>query len=533
MKKFKKLLIAFAATVLTLSTAFAFTACGGNSGGGEDENVLPTAEEVVQARDAENGRPVKGYDFKLHFGGGVNIAGFNGTANANYVGQYRYNSSDNLTLFKRTTSGALLYDSTEYVEIRNDNKVKMILDGDGTLKRAYAMPTSEQELTLVNLPFEAIFNSLKANNIIEIKAAEKSSGYAYCAQMNFSSSNQFIQKAINLMSKLGTNVKIKNVEFTNVSKIPFYFNLKNGALTDFAYNVDLKFPVKGVNVNFSLDYTQTHSDSQISLPSTSGFVTDEAGITNNLNEIKSLINSVKSSKTYSVDMTAKNEFDPGWNKTATVDSYTTKMYKNTTAEGRADFNQSFKYKTHHEEDGKESYKFAYANLQDETTYLKLFTGKNRVDTAAVTANDRFDYITDPLNVGTDKVACIKKKTSGDTTTFKIYLNKDAVKALQENIVEIINSNNEEGVVDVENYFNTDNTVKDAFIEIVVKSNKIVSAECVTELRYYPVGNAEYEDCNVTLNNTVKVVFNADAEKAAKYEAPKKAEALTGDIQYIL
>lgn len=58
--------------------------------------------------------------------------------------------------------------------------------------------------------------------------------------------------------------------------------------------------------------------------------------------------------TYSIDVSAINDFDPGWNITATVDKYIARMYKNTTDDGRIDFNHSFVYKAHTDEDGKEN-----------------------------------------------------------------------------------------------------------------------------------------------------------------------------------
>ena len=104
-------------------------------------------------------------------------------------------------------------------------------------------------------------------------------------------------------------------------------------------------------------------------------IIDKSAITTELNKIGGAVAAVKASSSYSLDMKAENELDPAWNKLATVDSYTGRLYKNT-VEDKVNFNHSYKYKAHHEEDGGEAYEYAIGNMQNGDVYLASYKGKN-------------------------------------------------------------------------------------------------------------------------------------------------------------
>ncbi len=507
-----------------------------NNGGNNNPpvvDVLPTADEIVSARSKEVEKTNQDYDFSLNLSGTLNISGYSGTANANYNGKYRYNSSTGDVKFYRETSGILLYDSKEYIYTQNDNKLKVVLNDRDEVKKVSAIPADENGLTMINLPFVSIVNALKASNLSNIKKNEdvNLSQYKYCAQMAFASDNPAIQTLLDKVANLGTNVDIAEVSFVNPQGgISLYFNLNDGHLHDFAYSFSISFPVKGVDATLKIEYKQKASSSVINAPSVDGFITNSSDIADELTTIENALNAIKESDTYSVDMTAKNDFDTGWNKNAIVDSYVARLYKNTN-DDRVDFNHSYKFKAHDEEDGQEAYKYTIGNIQDGSVHEVSRRGSNVITALdGVTVDSQFDYLTSVITgLKASDIACIKKSSDSDGTHYSIHINNAAVKELQDKIVDIINSNNADGVVEVNNYFNLDNDVKDAYILVTIKNGKIVSANCVTELRYYPLNSADYEDCNVTLKNEIIIEFDKNLDKALEYKAPKGTNTVLGSF----
>ena len=104
--------------------------------------------------------------------------------------------------------------------------------------------------------------------------------------------------------------------------------------------------------------------------------------------------------------------------------------------------------------------------------------------------------------------------------------------MQNKILEIINSNDAEGVLDVNNYFNSDYIVEEAEIVIEMKDGKLVGMECLTELKYCPTGG-DYTEYNITLTNTIEFVINDRLNKALDYEAPGKVDGFIDNLESIL
>ena len=109
--------------------------------------------------------------------------------------------------------------------------------------------------------------------------------------------------------------------------------------------------------------------------------------------------------------------------------------------------------------------------------------------------------------------------------------------MQEQILELINSNEADGAADVNNYFNSSEySIDGATAEITVSDGKLASANISTELSYYPVGSTEYADERVTLKNNVTIGINENLDKASEYEAPEEADTSifgNASIEYIL
>lgn len=517
--------------ILCVCAVLGFAACGGNSGNGGNNKppaaaTAPTAAQIVEARSSANADAVQGYDFNLTFTGNFNVLGLGPSLDGKYIGQYRYDSEQDEVAFKRTTSGALLADSTCYVFTSGDNRIKATMDGN-TVKKLSIEATEDQDITMVNLPIVKIVDSMTESNISDIKAL-KNSSYAYSCQLAAGNSNLLYTALGKVFEKLGTGVSFKGIEFAeNTGTLDF--NITDGKLNDFSLGFKLQINVKAVKVVLSVDYKQKGSSATISLPNTtnSGILYKAADVRSEVNAINAAIDDLKDDEAYSLDLTAKNEFDPGWNKTAIVDSYTARMYKRT-IDNVDWFNHSYYYKAHSETAGKETYKYTLGNVNgndedNQGTWLISRKSKNtQTKVQNVTAATQFDFLTSMVKQQASAIDCIKKQINGTTVTYMVYLGKAATKAVQEKIVGMINTNSYDDVIKVENYFNTENVIKDASIKIVLENEKISSIVCDTELCYNPTGG-DYTEYNITLNNIIDLQVNKNLAKAQEYEAPNKVK----------
>ena len=500
---------------------------GGSQSGGSQTPVdtKPTAAKVVAARNQAEEAERQAYDFTLNFSGDVSALGFSKGLDGNYDCQYRYNKTTNELTFKRVTSGALLYDSTEYLYSVGDNTVNLNINEKGEVKKLSVVPEEDKEITMVNLPFVKIVDALEEDNIGTIQ--ELSSGkYGYETTLTLGENNALVNKALGLIGKFGLNMSVVGATGKGMK---MQFNYQEGQpLNDFKFELSVEVPLKKIaKAEISISYEQKSSNAQISLPSADGFITQRNEIESELNTINDALLRLKQDESYSLDLLAKNEFDPSAFKLATVDSYTARMYKNTVDE-KVVFNHSYTYKAHHEEDGAESYKYTVGNLQDGTVHEVSRKGSN-VDTPLtdVTADTQFDYLVSPFIQSAANVDCIKKETEDGVTRFHIYINKNKTVGVQNRILDIVNSNDAEGVVDVNNYFNNEAyTVRESELVVEMSEGNILSVSYNTELKYTPTGG-EFTDYNVTLNNRLELKINDKLTDAQEYEAPKKALATLG------
>lgn len=519
---------------------FGFTACGddsGNSGsgsvggdgnGGEtpEKPYIPTATEIVSARKSSASQTVQGYDFNLTFTGNFNVLGLGTALNGKYDGSYRYNGDSGDLSFKRTTGGALLFDSTCYVFNSGDNRIKVTMDGSEVKKLSVELP-EEQNITMINLPVVAIVDSITESNISNVIRAENSE-YEYSCQVAVNGSNPVYAALGKVFEKLGTGVSFKGIEMAgNASTLDF--NLKNGKLDDFHLGFQLQIGVKSVNVILDVDYSQKGAATSVLLPDTenSGIIYRTADIQTEVNRINAAIEDLKNDPVYSLDLTAKNEFDPGWNKLAIVDSYGARMYKKN-ADGVDWFNHSYYFKSHSETSGKETYKYTIGNVngKDEDNKGTWLISRKSTNTQTkldnISASTQFDFLTSMVKQRANEIDCITKNSVGNMCVYTVFLGKVAAKSVQEKIVGMINTNDYGDVSDVNNYFNTENTIKDASVEIVLTDGKISSIVCGTELCYTPTGG-EYTEYNITLNNVIELQVNKNLAKAQEYIVPDKVK----------
>ena len=391
----------------------------------------------------------------------------------------------------------------------------------------------DSELSMINLPFTTLIGSLSAG---EIKDIEKVSADNYSANLQLSSENADLNALCTVLGKMDTSIDLKGIAVTNpVNGIGFTFTMKDGKITDYTLTAAVSVPVKGVSVSFDLTYEQHANKTPVTIPSLAGIVTDSSEISRELAAIATALTGVEDDSAYSLDLEAVNEFDPGWTVLGTEDSYKARLYKNTTSDGTVDFNHSYEYQSHHETQGRETYSFTIGNTtEDGGTYLRSRKGSDTTEKIEnVTAETQFDLLTGLLLRTASEFDCLKKTVSGTKTTYEFYF-KDAVAAgIPEEVVALLDTNDAEGVLDVENYFDEGNyTVKDATLVVVMDGGEVKSMKIDTEIRYAPVGG-EYTENTVTLNDSVTLTVNDKLDKAQGYKAPKKAGGLIGGLENIL
>ena len=492
----------------------------------------PTAEQVVEARANTVSQNKQWFDYQYKLVGELSVLGFEGSLDGTYKGEYREDKSTGDFCFKRTTSGKLLFDSVKYVYGKGNQLITLKMDDDGSIKKIYNETVDEQSETFVHKPIEALVNSISKENIEKITISSDVPGYKYKADLTFTSDNPYIQKILNAVGNLGTSISLKGVEIPNLANgIQMYFNYgKGGRIEEFYVAINVTVPIKAATAGITLSYEQHSAVSALTIPQDSSFIINDTEISTTVQEFNDAMQALKASDAYSLDVSAVNDFDPSWNISATVDKYNARLYKNTDGD-QVYFNHSYEYKAHHETDGAETYKYTLGNVVGDEAGVYIVSRKGRNEVAAAegnySADTQFDYLAVMAVVDPDHVDCIRVDEDGDEVTYKIYLNKQAVLSIQEKIITLINSNDAEGVVDVENYMNSeDYTFEEAVVEVKYENGALTSIVCETEIRYTPTGG-EYTAYNATLKNTIEIEINNKLEDAQDYEAPSSTGTLFG------
>lgn len=490
--------------------------------------ILPSANMVVTSRVNAKNANEQNYDFYLNLAGTIDALGITETANANYDGKYRFNTATGDLKFRRETSGILLVDSTEYIYTQNDAKIKVVANERGEVKKASVLPKEDEGLHLINIPFVALVNGLKEDNITKIELSGVA-GYKYVATLALQSDNEAVASLLGKIEKLGTKVNLKDVSFTNPMSVKMYFNLDGAQkLVDFKMSADVSFPVKGASATIKLTYLQKENNATINIPSIQGLIIGKDAIKSEMDIVNKAIKDLKNSSAYSVDLEARNEFDPAWNSNATVDKYIARMYKNTdTDTGRVDFNHSFEYKAHTDTDDKDTFKFTVGNVKTGEVYRISRKGTNtNTLLEGVSADGQFDYLTFIAKADYTNIDCIKKVEKDGSVFYYIYLDKTATHDVQKRITDVINSNPTDNVTDVQNYFNEDNQIDEAEMVVEMKDGALVAIDIKTQLRYCPTGG-EHTERNIVLTNTILLTVNGKLSAAQNYVAPDAVSTTLG------
>lgn len=486
---------------------------------------MPSGAEVSAAREAVKNNEVQNYEFLIKLSGSVSMYEFE-TPDANAIYEGRYDTDGTNVRFFRKTSGILLYDSREYIyntSEDHEHKIRLKVDENDVAKKLSVVKDDEDpDLVLLNLPFVKIVDSLKADNIIDIEKSDLS-GYLFKSKIKLDSENPILDRVLKILEKLGTSITIKGVTLPNIAKgVDFYFNMKDNKLDTFEFGTEISFDLDGQGVGLRLFYSQKPAENGIDIPSTEGISVKAADIQAALNKIKAAADAVKADESYSIDMEAKNEFDPGWNKLAIVDSYKARLYKHVD-----DFNHSYEFKSHTEDEGAEKYKYTIGNVTKDPGVWKISRkGGNTQEemNPAPTHGMRFDYLLSAVLAKPADVDCVKTtdgKTDGEKI-YEVFLGDASAKRFQQKILEIVNSNEADGVEPVNNHIGDKYDVRDAVITIKVNGEKITEAACKTTFKYVPT-EGEYKAGKITLTDSVEIFVNKNLDKAQEYTAPETVD----------
>ncbi|MGN1096239.1 MAG: hypothetical protein ACI4QU_00135 [Christensenellales bacterium] len=511
---------------------------GGNSTGGEEtggtvdnDDPLPTAAQVVEARQVVANSNEQNYDFSVNLSGTLNYGGYSGTANANYDGKYRYNKTTGDFSFYRATSGILLVDSQEYIYTEGDAKIKINANESGKIKKVSVVSTDAEGLNLINIPFVKLIDSLQAKHLVNICLNGEGGNYKYKATLQLEAEFMPLQYLFDSLKKYETDIELGGVSFTNPNNgVIVYFNMANGKLSDFTFSASLNVPVSGNMVEFKLTYEQKLNNTAVINPSIKDFKLG-SDCQSDITLINNAIASLRDDDVYSLDVSAINDFDPGWNVTAVVDKFLSRVYKNTIVNDGLPFvcfNDTYEYVAHTEEEGKETYKYTIGNIQDGSVYIVSRKGTNTVTPLEdVDVNTRFDYLTAPFILNVDEVDCLSKSVANGVTTYQIGIKDSYAISIQEKILEMVNSNDIVGVIKAQNYFNNElYNIINANLTVVMEGGKLVSITIDTEIKYCPTGG-EYTESNVTLKNTLELLVNDKLSKAQDYTSPSSTGSVVG------
>ena len=492
----------------------------------------PTPEQVVQARANTVSSNKQWFDYQYKLVGQFSLLGLEGSLEGIYTGKYREDKQTGNFGFNRTTSGELLIDSEKYVYSKGNQLITLKMDGNGAVKKVYVETVDEQNETFVHKPIEALINNIHKENIEKISISSDVPGYKYKAELKLTSDNPYVQGLLSSISSLGTTISLKGVEIPNLANgIQLYFNYgKGGVIEEFFVAINVTIPVKGASASITLSYEQHGATQALQIPQDSSFIIEDADIAETVQSFNSAMLTLKADDAYSLDVSATNNLDPSWKINATVDKYNARLYKNTNGSD-VYFNHSYEYKAHHETAGAETYKYTLGNItgSDAGVYLVSRKGSNTVTAVEgeYSADTQFDYLISMAIIDPSTVDCIKVITNGDEVTYKIYLNKTAVLGIQQKILAMINSNDAEGVVDVNNYLNSEEYIfEEAIIEVKLKNGQLTSIKCETEIRYVPTGG-DYTEYNVTLKNTIEININNKLTNAESYQAPSSTGTIVG------
>ena len=295
-------------SLLFLVSLLMLTSCGGGGDGGSPTDY---AAAFRAAKNNTNASTAYQYDFnvsaKIKFGNATSYSP------ATYSGTTYINKNNSSTQFlqKRTLSGLLLIDGTNYIYNIGNDLIKISEDENKSFS-VINHETVSSGYDFDKFNFGHILKTLEDNDVLNV--TYRSGRYNLSLHTNFNQNSllgilnffdsKTILAALNLYTRTqwGAGLSVNCWVTLN----------SNNCISKFHF--DASVIIKNVfEIGFELEqsFTKYGSGVQITLPSFSNTVTDESGVKTEINQVKNaLINSKQRSTSY-YDYTVKTTIDHG------------------------------------------------------------------------------------------------------------------------------------------------------------------------------------------------------------------------------
>ena len=425
------------------------SSCGESGGGGStpstpSDPVTPTVdykETVSRARRNTFESAAYEYDFsvkaKIKFAGAVSYSP------ANYSGTTTVKTDNPETQFlqKRVLSGALVFDSTNYIYNVGTDLIKISADENKdfsvvnheTVSSIYDFDKFNFGHILKTLSDEDVLNAKKSGDKYVLSLHTNFAQDSLLGILNYIDSS-IILTALNAYTKSQWGVGLSINAWTTL--------YSNNYLASFHFDAYVSIKDK-FEIGFELDqnFTKYGDYVSISLPSFAGTVTSESEVNEKINEVRSALNNSKNRSTSYYDYNVKTAVDHGIslsNPLGLAVNSTTKGYtKRQIVDNTVYFNNRLEVDSDYKNkdqlgDLVADYDSYRARLTTGEVYnvLDPKVGFNKYTLMEGYNNDTIDnyYMLPSADLlSFDSIKAVKTSTNNNLTTYQFALTTDAVK----------------------------------------------------------------------------------------------------------
>jgi len=459
-----------------------------SSCGGSSEPPVDYKAEFNEARRNTSQSTAYQYDFdvkaKIKFAGAVSFspANYSGTT---YV---KTNNPDTQFLQKRTLSGALVFDSTNYVYNVGTDLIKISADEN----KDFSVVNHETVSSIYDFDkfnFGHILKSLDDNHVL--KATKSGDKYVLTLHTDFSQTS-----LLGVLNYIDSSLLLKTLNSYTKSQwsvglvINAWAKLNSDKQLS-TFHFDAAVSIKNTfEIGFELEqrFTKYGSGVSITLPTFANTVTTESGVTQEINKVKTALNSSKARTTSYYDYNVKTAVDHGISLSnplgLAVNSKTKGYAKRQIVNDTVYFNNRLEVDSDYKNkdqlgDLVEDYNSYRARLSNGDVYnvLDPTVGFNKYTLLEGYNNDSVDnyYMLPSLDLlSFDNIKAVKTTSENNLTTYQFALTTDAVK----NVLKFYNKHiridyNEVTVFDVFD-IKSDFNGKKALVKYTVNENNLIS-----------------------------------------------------------
>ena len=460
------------------------SSCGGSSGGDSTDYK----ETFNAARRNTTSAVAYQYDFdvkaKIKFAGAVSFspANYSGTT---YV---KTNNPDTQFLQKRTLSGALVFDSTNYVYNVGTDLIKISADEN----KDFSVVNHETVSSIYDFDkfnFGHILKSLNDSDVL--KATKSGDKYVLSLHTDFSQTS-----LLGVLNYLDSSLLLKTLN--SYTKAQWGVGLIINAWAKLnsenqlsTFHFDAAVAIKNTfEIGFELEqrFTKYGSGVSISLPTFANTVTTESGVTQEINKVKTALNSSKARATSYYDYNVKTAVDHGISLSnplglavnSTTKGYTKRQIVNNVVYFNNRLEVDSDYKNNDQlGDLVKDYDSYRARLSTGDVYnvLDPKIGFNQYKLLSGYNNDSVDnyYMLPSVDLlSFDNIKAVKTISENSAKTYQFALTTDAVKNVLKHYNKHIRIDYEEVTVfdifDIQSDFNG----KKALVKFTVNGDNLIS-----------------------------------------------------------